>query len=45
MVQPRPWLDSQPIWLPVILVFVVLVGANWVGQWLRLKREKTLDSH
>jgi hypothetical protein len=37
----QSWLDTQPIWLIIILVLVVLVGANCVGQWVSRKREKT----
>jgi hypothetical protein len=38
MTQLDIWLATQPIWLIVIALLVILVGANFVGQWVRRRR-------
>jgi hypothetical protein len=45
MTQAENLFDTQPFWLIVNVVLVVLVGANWIGQGARQRRgEQALDS-
>jgi hypothetical protein len=40
MTQTENLFDTQPFWLIVIVVLVVLAGANWIGQRARQRRGK-----
>jgi len=38
MIQLDTWLATQPLWLIVVAVLVILVVANFLGRWIRQRR-------